>query len=48
MNGSLAYRFATYACNDTSLITDEGKEYKIECLQDGTFATSNLTQLVCR
>ena len=44
----IAYRYATYECNDSSLITDEGKDYKIQCMQDGTFETSNLTQLVCR
>ena len=44
----IAYRFATYVCNDSSLITDEGKDYQIQCLEDGTFANSNLTQLVCR
>merc|ERR1712242_282789 len=43
----IAYRYATYVCNDSSLITDEGKDYQIQCLQDGTFASSNLSQLVC-
>ena len=43
-----AYRFATYACNDTSLLTDEGKTYEVKCLQDGTFESSDLGTLTCR
>ena len=44
----VAYRFANFACNDTSLLTDAGKEYQVGCQADGTFEASDLATLECR
>ena len=41
-----AYRYATFSCNESSLITDEGKTLQLFCQADGTFETR--TWPVCR
>ncbi len=48
---TVAYRSATFVCNDSTLITDLGKEIQTLCLKEGTFEEdvfSNLTAITCR
>ncbi len=42
-----AYRSVTYHCNDTSLVTDDGKKIYVFCKSDGTFDSPSAWP-VCR